>query len=116
MLLSAVFSLSLFFCGVVGQKWSSHTREKTPHVSQTLCPSYPYPQADPSTVQKALGPFLEEVGKNMSRVLSETPGGAVVSVVYRDTVIWTRGVGAINMSGKSIAHECTKYRASNVSL
>ena len=50
---------------------------------------------------KALGPFLEEVGKNMSRVLSETPGGAVVSVIYRDSVIWTRGVGTINMSGKN---------------
>lgn len=104
MLLSAVFRLSLFFCAILGQKWNPHVREGTPYASQTLCPSYPYPQADPSTVLKALGPFLEEVGKNMSRVLSETPGGAVVSVVYRDTIIWTHGDGAINMSGESFTH------------
>jgi CubicO group peptidase (beta-lactamase class C family) len=94
-LVAAFLSLSLLFSGSVGLKWQLKEGRK---VGQSLCPSYPYPTVDPSTLLKILGPFLEELGQNMSSLIKSTPGGAVVSVVYRDTVIWTHADGLINMS------------------
>lgn len=69
-----------------------------------LCQSYPLPAATPSDLLAKLEPFLEEAAKNISAALKEdnSPGGAVVSVVYNDTVIWTTGSGLINDSGKKI--------------
>lgn len=93
-------SISLLFYGVVGLLDGNRERDKTPLASQVLCPSHPYPVMDPSTMQQILAPFLEEVGNNMSAQLKTTPGGAVVSLVYRDKIIWSYGYGAINMSGK----------------
>ena len=98
-LVAAFLSLSLLFSGSVGLKWQLKEGRK---VGQSLCPSYPYPTVDPSTLLKILGPFLEELGQNMSSLIKSTPGGAVVSVVYRDTVIWTHADGLINMSGEPI--------------
>lgn len=92
-------SISLLFCGVVGLQDGNRARDKAPLASRVLCPSHPYPVLDPSTMQQILAPFLEEVGNKMSTELKTTPGGAVVSLVYRDTIIWTYGYGAINMSG-----------------
>lgn len=97
MSLAAVFCLSAFLFGVEGLKWSRNVLDNT---SPRLCPGYPYPVANASTVLQALGPFLEEVSKNMSKVLRDTPGGSVVAVVYRDTIIWTHEFGLINMSGE----------------
>ena len=67
-----------------------------------LCHSFPLPAATPSDLLAKLEPFLEEAAKNISAALKEdnSPGGAVVSVVYNDTVIWTKGSGLINDSGK----------------
>ena len=89
-LVAGFLSLSLLFSGSVGLTWQLKEGRK---VGQTLCPSYPYPTVDPSTLLKVLGP-------NMSTLIKSTPGGAVVSVVYRDTVIWTHADGLINMSGE----------------
>jgi len=70
----------------------------------TLCPSYPLPTASASVLLVKLEPFLEEAVENISAVLQEdrSPGGAVVSIVYNDTVIWTKGFGLINDSGKTL--------------
>lgn len=102
-------SISLLFCGVVGLQDGNRARDKAPLTSQVLCPSYPYPVVEPSAMQQILAPFLEDVGNKMSAELKTTPGGAVVSLVYRDTVIWTYGYGAINMSGKQSATEICSY-------
>ena len=84
----------------MGLQDGNRARDKAPLTSQALCPSHPYPVIEPSAMQQFLAPFLEDVGNKMSTELKTTPGGAVVSLVYRDTVIWTYGYGAINMSGK----------------
>ena len=73
--------------------------------SQMLCPSYPYPVANASTVLHAMRSYLDDAGNNISTALRDTPGGAVVSVVYRDTVIWTHEHGLIDMSGEA----CTSF-------
>lgn len=67
---------------------------------QQLCPSYPYPVANASSLLAKMQPFLDQVGDKMSQALSSSPGGAVVSIVYNDTIIWTKGFGLINMSGR----------------
>lgn len=100
LLLVSIFSLSLLLDGSVGLKWRMRDAKR---VGQTLCPSYPYPATDPSTVQQILTPYLDELGRNMSSLIKSTPGGAVVSVVYRDTVIWTFADGLINMSGELVS-------------
>lgn len=99
-------STSLLFCGVVGLQYGYRTREKTRLESSVLCPSHPYPVLEPSVMQQILAPFLEDVASNMSRELKTTPGGAVVTLAYRDSVIWTYGYGAINMSGNHVTKLC----------
>ena len=89
--------LACLTIGVEGLGW----RHNKPTSSETLCPSHPYPIANASEVLSKLQPFLDEAGKNMSEALAGSPGGAVVNVVYKDTVIWTKGFGLINMSGIS---------------
>ena len=94
-------SLALVCSGVVGLKWRhDSTRERKLAASQILCPSYPYPAANASTMRTMLDPFLQDFAKNASEALKNSPGGAVVSIVYNDTVIWTQGFGLINMSGE----------------
>lgn len=110
-LLSAFLALALLFVVTEGQKWRYSVRDEASGYSQTLCPSYPYPVAEASTLLQALQPYLDEIGKNISSLLTTTPGGAVVSVVYRDTVIWTHGGGAINMSGKLVTAFWRQRRA-----
>ena len=110
MMSSFCLCFPLLFCVVVGQKWNSHARYTVSYASQTLCPSHPYPTANVSDVLQVLCPYLDEVGKNISSLLSTTPGGAVVSVVYRDTVIWTHGDGAINMSGERLSLSSREQR------
>ena len=82
---------------------SSRSQSHFPRgVAIPFCPSYPLPAASPSDLLAKLEPFLEEAAKNISAALEEhkSPGGAVVNVVYNDTVIWTKGFGLINDSGK----------------
>ena len=83
--------------------WKVSSRSHFPRSGAIpLCPSYPLPAASPSDLLAKLEPFLEEAAKNISAALEEhkSPGGAVVNVVYNDTVIWTKGFGLINDSGK----------------
>lgn len=83
-------------------------RSSKPHFhklgAMPLCHSFPLPAATPSDLLAKLEPFLEEAAENISAALKEdnSPGGAVVSVVYNDTMIWTKGSGLINDSGKKI--------------
>ena len=95
--------ISLLLGGSVGLQLQPKKGRK---LGGTLCPSYPYPTVDPSTLLRPLGPLLEEVGQNMSSLIKSTPGGAVVIVVYRDTVIWTVAGGLINISGELAINPC----------
>ena len=72
-----------------------------PGLRNNLCPPYPLPSASASDVLSKLQPFLTEAAANISAALKadNSPGGAVVNLVYNDTVIWTKGFGLINDSG-----------------
>ena len=97
MKLAALIGLLACLASGVALRW----RHNKPTSSETLCPSHPYPIANATELLSKLQPFLDESSKNMSEALAGSPGGAVVNVVYKDTVIWTQGFGLINMSGIS---------------
>ena len=65
------------------------------------CPAHPLPVASPATLLAKMEPTLERAAANVTAALHKemSPGGAVLSFVYRDTVLWTKGFGFINMSG-----------------
>lgn len=48
-----------------------------------------------------LADFLKKVDGSIKSLLEEdgSPGGAVLSLVYRDRIVWTGGYGLKNMSG-----------------
>ena len=97
---SAILVSLLIFSGAAAKiKWRPRGRDLAS--SQTLCPSYPYPSVDPQTLLEHLALYLDVWGRNMSALVNSTPGGAFVSLVYRDTVIWSLGAGVVNMSGKN---------------
>ena len=78
----------------------------------SMCPGYPLPEADPSDLQASLAPFFERLAANVSAILKAdqySPGGVVVSVVYRDAVIWTRGFGVVNTSGINVCRSPHEY-------
>ena len=88
--------------------FSAEDTSQTKHDPQMdVCPSFPLPVANVSDVLSKLQPFLEEAAKNISAALKtdSSPGGAVVSVVYKDSVIWTQGYGLINDSGKWVVRQ-----------
>ena len=77
-----------------------------PPSSQTpgpvLCTSLPLPSLDEDTMLSKLQPYLDQVDEKIQDALKEnSSGGAVLSVVYRNKTIWTKGYGLINMSGQS---------------
>ena len=100
-LLFAMFLTSYVQGGAFGVPLPPTT---TTRADATPCPSHPLPTASASVLLVKLEPFLEEVAENISAALEEdkSPGGAVVSIVYNDTVIWTKGFGLINDSGNEI--------------
>ena len=81
---------------------------RSQHAKQTsvpgpvLCTSLPLPSLDTDTMLSKLQPYLDQVDQKVQEALKEdnSIGGAVLSVVYRNKTIWTKGYGLINMSGQ----------------
>ena len=68
------------------------------------CQSFPLPTVNPSALQSSLQDDIAEAEKAIEVSLKKygpSVGGVVVNLVYRDTVLWSKGFGAIDMSGKS---------------
>ena len=68
-----------------------------------LCPTHPLPSASASQLASLMAPALQEAEGKISAALKadNSPGGAVLSLVYGDDVIWSKGFGLVNMSGRS---------------
>ena len=73
------------------------------------CPGYPDPSASPADVADKLAEAFEAAEKEVAAILAKynATGGVAMSVVYRDTVLWTKGFGFINMSGKAATQRTT---------
>ncbi len=55
----------------------------------------------PATLLMKLNSSLSDLDKAIGSCLEKdnSPGGAVISVVYQDTILWSKGYGVKNMSG-----------------
>ena len=68
----------------------------------SLCPSLPEASLSADQLLAKLQDSLKQVDEQIKATLEEdkSPGGAVVTVVYGDGVIWSKGYGLKNMSGE----------------
>ena len=116
-LLTGVFVTALLICCANGHLLSLLQLRATPpppeQSSFPLCPGHPLPVVNASDILAKLQPLLDMAARNISAILREdkTPGGAVLGVVYRDSLIWSQGFGLINDSGevvtiRSVGHFC----------
>lgn len=87
-----------------------HARQP-PTPGPALCTSLPLPSLDTETMLSKLQPYLAQVDQKVQDALKEdnSSGGAVLSVVYRNKTIWTKGYGLINMSGQSLIYMSRKF-------
>ena len=65
------------------------------------CSNVPSATLDPKTLLAKLNATLLDVDKAVAAALvqDKSPGGAVLSLLYKDTVLWSNGYGLRNMSG-----------------
>lgn len=106
----AVLSLVLCHSALVQCLFSSphYSRElwRNPNSAASnglpLCPSLPVASLSADQLLAKLQESLKQVDQEIQAALQEdkSPGGAVVSVVYGDGVIWSKGYGLKNMSGE----------------
>ena len=87
--------------GLLHPPSSQYAIKQTP--GPVLCTSLPLPSLDTDAMLSKLQPYLDQVDEKIQDALKEdnSSGGAVLSVVYRNKTIWTKGYGLINMSGQS---------------
>ena len=67
-----------------------------------LCKSLPLPSLEADAFLSKLQPYLDQVDQKVQAALKEenSTGGAVLSVVYKNVTIWTKGYGLIDMSSE----------------
>ena len=94
----------LVTCGSAGLLTSTRHQYGKQTPGPVLCTSLPLPSLDPDSMLNKLQPYLVQVDQKVQEALKEdnSSGGAVLSVVYRNKTIWTKGYGLINMSGQSL--------------
>ena len=95
-----LFSL-LLTCTSAGLLSSLRAKHAYQTSNPVLCTSLPLPSLDPDTMLNKLQLHLDQVDQKVQNALKKdnSSGGAVLSVVYRNMTIWTKGYGLINMSG-----------------
>lgn len=67
-----------------------------------LCNSLPLPSLETDALLSKLQPYLDQVDQNVQAAFKadNSTGGAVLSIVYRNATIWTKGYGLIDMSSE----------------
>ena len=85
-----------------------------------LCKSPPLPSLDTDALLSKLQPYLDQVDQNVQAALKEdkSTGGAVLSVVYKNTTIWTKGYGLVDMSSEPClcAYMCVVVVYNNIAM
>ena len=69
-----------------------------------LCKSLPLPSLETDALLSKLQAYLDLVDQKVQAAFKDdnSTGGAVLSVVYRNATIWTKGYGLIDMSSEYI--------------
>ena len=68
------------------------------------CTTHPSPSVEPDALKQALQYAFQEAEQKIQAALDQdkSPGGVAVGFVYRDTLIWSKGFGLIDMKGTVI--------------
>ena len=76
-----------------------------------ICSIPPLPSLDTNTMLSKLQPHLEQLDQKVEDALREdnSTGGLVLSIVYRNETIWTKGYGLINISGQLSSSLSSNY-------
>ena len=66
-----------------------------------LCPNLPQADLPADQLTSKLADHLKQADEQIKTAMmaAGNPGGAVLSLVYKDTVLWTGGYGLKNMNG-----------------
>lgn len=106
MKLLALCFLCFFPNYVLAGFFDSLKSERDQATPPILCNSLPLPTLETDALLSKLQPYLDQVDHKVQDALKEdgSKGGAVLSLVYRNETIWTKGYGLINMSGESTTH------------
>lgn len=97
-----VFFGVLFGCGVSSYPFTLFTRSSSVLSSDMEpCPTVPHAAIDSMTLLTKLSTRLSDVDRAVAAALQadNSPGGAVLTFVYKDTILWSKGYGLRNMSG-----------------
>ena len=81
-----------------------HTKQhEGPAQQLQLCPSLPQASLSADQLTTKVQDSLKQLDQAVKTALldDKSPGGAVLSLVYKDSVVWTGGYGLKNMSGES---------------
>ena len=110
-LLSIVLASSLVSCVLGGLLGPTNDPKRRQSDIPIFCKSLPLPSLDTDTFTSKLQPYLEQVDEKVQEALKEdnSTGGAVLSVVYKNKTIWTKGYGLIDISSESAGvyiHKC----------
>ncbi len=103
MLLPLILLASLLLPGIQCKPFPTTKHEENENHSSQLCPSLPSASESAYVLQTKMAPTLIEADRNIQAALKGSPGGAVVTLVYSDQgILWTKGYGLKNMSGRPI--------------
>lgn len=103
---ATVAVLAILLCSQVSGQLYSRTpsyHDQKPMKIAPYCQSLPLPLVSASDVLPHLQSDIAAADMAIRDALKKylpPVGGVVVNLVYRDTILWTKGYGSIDMSGK----------------
>ena len=85
-----------------GIRYRQRRGDSDPGDQISLCPSLPSATLSKDDLAIKLSSQISAADSDIKKALEgdKSPGGAVVSIVYKDNIIWTGGYGLKNMSGQ----------------
>ena len=90
------------FCDPGGIRYRQRRGNSDTEDQISLCPSLPSATLSKDDLAIKLSSQISAADSDIKKTLEgdKSPGGAVVSIVYKDDIIWTGGYGLKNMSGE----------------
>ena len=70
--------------------------------TDVYCADYPLPTLDPASLTAKMSPFLDELASEINATLqaNRDTGGVALGFVYNQTLVWFKGFGLIDNSGR----------------
>lgn len=100
---AAVILVSILTCSHAGLLGVIRDQNRDTERAAVLCKSLPLPSLETDDLLNKLQPYLDLVDQKVQAAFKDdnSTGGVVLSVVYRNATVWTKGYGLIDMSSES---------------